>query len=99
MEGGENHEPPRFCIEVNVPVGGWKPAVLRLHQGATLQIAVEVTVDIHFYFYEIHRGGWASPSSSEEPPLPCASESRFSRLFSSVKHRGPKRCYRYYLFS
>ena len=46
MEGFENHEPPRFCIEVIVPRGGWKLAVLRLH-GATLQSAVEATVDIH----------------------------------------------------
>jgi hypothetical protein len=27
MEGHENHEPPRFCIEVNVPRGGRKLAV------------------------------------------------------------------------
>ena len=47
MEGGENHEPPRFCIEVNVPRGGRKLAVLRLHHGATLQSAVEATVDLH----------------------------------------------------
>ena len=37
MKGGENHEPPRFCIEVNVPRRGWKLAVLQLHHGATLQ--------------------------------------------------------------
>ena len=47
MEGGENHEPPRLCIEVNVPRGGWKLAVLRLHHGAALQSAVEATVDLH----------------------------------------------------
>ena len=47
MEGSENHEPPRLCIEVNVPRGEWKLAVLRLHRGATLQSAVEVTVDLH----------------------------------------------------
>ena len=47
MEGGENHEPPRFCIEVNVPRGGRKLAVLRLHHGATLQSAVKATVDLH----------------------------------------------------
>ena len=47
MEGGENQEPPRFCIEVNVPRGGRKLAVLRLHHGATLQSAVEATVDLH----------------------------------------------------
>ena len=35
MEGGENHEPPRFCIEVNVPRGGRKLAVLRLQHGST----------------------------------------------------------------
>ena len=43
---GENHESPRFCIEVNVPRGGWNLAVFRLHHGATLQSAVEATVDI-----------------------------------------------------
>ena len=45
-KGGENHEPPRFCIEVNVPRGGRKLAVLRLYHGATLQSAVEATVDL-----------------------------------------------------
>ena len=34
-------------IEVNVPRGGQKLAVLRLHHGATLQSAVEATVDLH----------------------------------------------------
>ena len=38
MEVGENHEPPRFCIEVIVPRGGWKLALLQLHHGATLSI-------------------------------------------------------------
>ena len=47
MEVGENHEPPRFCIEVNVPRGGQKLVVLRLPHGATLQSAVEATVDLH----------------------------------------------------
>ena len=47
MEGGENHEPPRFCIEVNAPRGGRKLAVLRLRHAATLQSAVEATVDRH----------------------------------------------------
>jgi hypothetical protein len=47
MEGGENHEPPRFCIEVNVPRGGRNLAFLRLHHGATLHSAVEATVDLH----------------------------------------------------
>ena len=47
MEGGENQEPPRFCIEVIVPRGGRKLAVLRLHHGATLQSADEATVDLH----------------------------------------------------
>ena len=42
MEGGENHEPPRFCIEVNVSRGGRKLAVLWLHHGDA-----EDTVDIH----------------------------------------------------
>jgi hypothetical protein len=46
MEGGEKHEPPRFCIEVNIPRGEWKLAVLRLHHVATLQSAVEATVDL-----------------------------------------------------
>ena len=41
MEGVENHEPPRFCIEFNVPRGGQKLAVLQLHHGATLQSAAE----------------------------------------------------------
>ena len=44
MEGGENHEPPRFCIEVNAPKGGRKIAALRLHHGDTLQSAVERNV-------------------------------------------------------
>jgi hypothetical protein len=48
MEGGENHEPPRFCIEVSVPRGGRKLAVLQLHHGATLQSAVEATVELFF---------------------------------------------------
>ena len=48
MEGGENHEPPRFCIEVNVPRGGWKLAVLQLHHGATIESAIEAAVDLHF---------------------------------------------------
>ena len=47
IEGGENREPPRFCVEVNVARGGWKLAVFRLHHGATLQSAVEATVDLH----------------------------------------------------
>ena len=45
MEGGENHEPSRFCIEVNVPRGRRKIAVFRLHHGATPESAVEATVD------------------------------------------------------
>ena len=47
MEGGENNEPPRFCIEFNVPRGGRKLAVLQRHHGSTLQSAVEATVDLH----------------------------------------------------
>ena len=48
MEWVENHEPPRFCIEVNVPQGrGWKLAVLLLRHGATPENAVEATVDLH----------------------------------------------------
>ena len=47
MGGGASHEPPRFCIEVSVPRGGWKLYVLRLHHGATLQSAVEATIDLH----------------------------------------------------
>ena len=46
MEGVENHEPPRFCMEANVHKGGWKLAVLQLQHGATVQSAVEATVDI-----------------------------------------------------
>ena len=46
MEGGENREPPSLCIEVSVPRGGQKLAVLRLHHGATLQSAVEASVDL-----------------------------------------------------
>ena len=44
MEGEENHESPRFCIEASVHRGGWKLAVLWLHHGATLQSAIEATV-------------------------------------------------------
>jgi hypothetical protein len=47
MDGGENHEPARFCIEVNVPRGGRKLAVLRLHYSATLQSSVDATVDFN----------------------------------------------------
>jgi hypothetical protein len=47
MEVAENQVPPRFCIEVNVPRGRRKLAVLRLHHGSTLQSAVEATVDLH----------------------------------------------------
>jgi hypothetical protein len=47
MEGGEDPEPPRFSIEDNVLRGGRKLYVLRLHHGATLQNAVEATVDFH----------------------------------------------------
>ena len=47
MEGGENHEPPRFCNEVNVSREGQKLAVLCLHHGAATQSAVEATVDLH----------------------------------------------------
>ena len=35
-----------FCIDANVPRGGRKLAVLRLNHGATLQSAVEATVDL-----------------------------------------------------
>ena len=47
MERGENHEPLRFFIEVSVPRGGWKIAVLLLNPGATPENAVEAIVDIH----------------------------------------------------
>ena len=47
MEGCENQELPKFCIEVNVPRGGLTLALPQLHYGATLQIAVEATVDLH----------------------------------------------------
>jgi hypothetical protein len=46
MEGGEIHEPPRFCIEVNVSRRGQHLAFLWLHYGATLQSAAEATVDL-----------------------------------------------------
>ena len=50
MEGGENHEPPRFSIKVNVPRGVYPEedrllAILRLHHGATLQSAAKAAVD------------------------------------------------------
>jgi hypothetical protein len=45
MEWGDDHEPSRFCIEVNVPREGQKLAVLRLHHGAILQCAAEATLD------------------------------------------------------
>ena len=48
MEEGENHESPRYCIEVNVPKGERKLAVVRLHHGDVLQIAVEDTVALHY---------------------------------------------------
>jgi hypothetical protein len=41
MKGGENRDPPWFCIEVNVPKEERKLAVLWLHHGVTLQSAVE----------------------------------------------------------
>jgi hypothetical protein len=41
MEVSENHEPPRFCIEVNVPRGGRKLAILQLPYSF-----VEATVDL-----------------------------------------------------
>ena len=44
MDGGETHEPPRFCIKVR---GVWKIAVLQLPHCATLEDAVEATVDLH----------------------------------------------------
>ena len=47
MIGSENHEPPRFIIEVIVPRGGWTLSVLQLHHGATLQSVFEATVDLH----------------------------------------------------
>ena len=47
MEGRENHEPPKFCFEVNVCGGARKIAVLWLNPGATLEGAIEATVDLH----------------------------------------------------
>ena len=44
MEGGENHEPPRFCIEVNVARGGREIVVVWVHHDATLQSAVEASL-------------------------------------------------------
>jgi hypothetical protein len=46
VEGAENYEPPRFCIEVNVPRVGRKLALLRLYHGATLQRVVEARLDL-----------------------------------------------------
>ena len=43
---GENHEPPRFCIDIDVP-RELKIAVLWLHHGATIEGAVEATLDCH----------------------------------------------------
>ena len=60
MEGGENHEPPRFCIEVNAPRGGQELTVLWLHHGATIQSAAEATVDLHcktVYFNQLFDDG------------------------------------------
>jgi hypothetical protein len=57
MEGGENQEPPRFCIEVKAPRGGRKLAVLWLHHGATIQSAIEAIVgllDIRIIHPPIH---------------------------------------------
>jgi hypothetical protein len=48
MEVGENHESPRFFIEVIVPRGGQKVAVLWLHHGATIHSATEAIVDLHW---------------------------------------------------
>ena len=45
MEGGENHEPPMFCIEVNVPRGGQKLAVLQLHQSGKGGYLVSCTTE------------------------------------------------------
>uniref|UniRef100_A0A673X7B6 Coenzyme Q2 4-hydroxybenzoate polyprenyltransferase n=1 Tax=Salmo trutta TaxID=8032 RepID=A0A673X7B6_SALTR len=50
MEGGENHEPPRFCIEVNVPRGGRKLAVLRVHHYATPESTLTVYKCFCFVF-------------------------------------------------
>ena len=47
MERDENHEPPRFCIEVSVSRGGRKLAVLRLQNSSTLQNAAVATVDLN----------------------------------------------------
>ena len=47
MEEGENHEPPRFCIRVNVPRGGQKLVVRQQNHRATLQSVVEASVDLH----------------------------------------------------
>ena len=49
LERGENHEPPRFCVE------GGKLAVLRLHHGATLQNAIETTADLHYKTVHFNR--------------------------------------------
>jgi hypothetical protein len=46
MEGGDKREPPRVCIEVNVPRGGRKIDVLQLYHVLPYS-AVEATEDLH----------------------------------------------------
>ena len=81
MEGGENHAPPRFCIEVNVPRGGRKLAILWLHHGYTLQSDVEAIVDLHckimcfnqlylVYFLSYKRIIFVCFTEEDSPPLP-----------------------------
>ena len=50
----KNHEPPRLCIEVNVPRRGRKLAVLRLHHNASLQAAAEATVCFNQFFGDVN---------------------------------------------
>ena len=40
MERGENHEPPRFCIEVNVPRGGYIDYTMALPYRVLLRLLV-----------------------------------------------------------
>jgi hypothetical protein len=47
MAEGENQEPSRICIEVNVPKWTQKVAVLRLRYVATVQSAAEATLDLN----------------------------------------------------
>jgi hypothetical protein len=40
MEEAENKEPPRFCIEVNIPRGGQKLVGVTLHNNVLINYLV-----------------------------------------------------------